>query len=408
LGRRTRFILAVTSVVTAMLAFAGTAMATTRWVNDNGTPNPSGTSCANPGYNTIQDAVADASPGDTVRVCAGSYTGPVVVDKTLTLKGAKAGIDARFRTQTGESNVSDTTLGFDLQADNIILDGFRVGDVTGGPGIQTSPNHSGYQILNNIVRNNVFGIYANTGSGTQSLIRRNLIRGNNQTGAANGNGIYADQGTKDLLIRNNAIKNQLNAGILLTTTGTTVNQDNTIRSNRSLNNTVFVNLFGNNVDLAITWNTTNDTVNADDDQQGCVIRVDGDANGITIANNTLRNPPFAGVCLRDDFPEGSLSPDNLVVNFNKIINSEFFGIDSTDSVDGAASVHGNRVTDGDNAGIRFGSDTSGNQISGNTALRNHPDCLDESTGTGTAGTANFWTNNIGRRAVPRGICHRHS
>ena len=51
----------------------------TRWVNDN-SPNtggyaPPGTSCKNPGYQTIQSAVDASAPGDTIKVCTGTYAG---------------------------------------------------------------------------------------------------------------------------------------------------------------------------------------------------------------------------------------------------------------------------------------------------------------------------------------------
>jgi hypothetical protein len=104
----------------------------------------------------------------------------------------------RTRSTSGESTVqglNTDTVGFNLVADHVVLDGFTVSGVGSGPGIQTSSLYSGYAIQNTIIRDNAFGIYANTGSISQNVIRTNLINNNNANlgvAAAAGNGIYAD------------------------------------------------------------------------------------------------------------------------------------------------------------------------------------------------------------------------
>jgi hypothetical protein len=48
-------------------------------------------------YDTIQEAIDAASDYDTIMVAAGLYEEAVVIDKSLTLEGAQAGVDARTR-----------------------------------------------------------------------------------------------------------------------------------------------------------------------------------------------------------------------------------------------------------------------------------------------------------------------
>jgi parallel beta-helix repeat protein len=56
-------------------------------------PTPTGTgviggSCSRPGFNTIGDAIAHASAGDTINVCTGTYIEQIIIDKSLTLQAA--------------------------------------------------------------------------------------------------------------------------------------------------------------------------------------------------------------------------------------------------------------------------------------------------------------------------------
>jgi hypothetical protein len=392
------------------ILYTGTALAATQWVNDN-PPVGTNTSCADPGFNDIQSAVNAAGVGDTVRVCSGVYDGQVVVTKKLIVRGAKYHVDARTRSTSGESIVRGAgaqSVGFDLQADNIVLDGFTIRAVGNGPGVQTSPLFSGYRIENNIIQNNAFGIYANTGSAFQNNIRQNLIKNNNANlgvASAAGNGIYADQGTNRLLVARNRMVGQKNAGFLFTNTGSVQNNDVTIQYNQAVNNTNFVNLFGNNSNFQIRSNSTNDTVPGDNGSQGTAIRIADNANGIVVTSNTISNSPFSGVAVRDaEFV--SQGPDNIDINFNHIMSPAGNGVDITDSVAAAVSVYKNTIRHAGMDGIFLGSATTQNFINSNSALFSTDfDCEDQSTGTGTSGTANTWTNNVGNSADPPGICH---
>jgi fibronectin type 3 domain-containing protein/regulation of enolase protein 1 (concanavalin A-like superfamily) len=172
-------------------------------------------------FASIQAAVDAASAGATITVDPGTYSESVVIGKTVTLKGAKAGIDGRSNARasgTGESIVNgllnvDTTRGysFKILANDVTIDGFTVQGQTSqsnatAAGIVMNPNIAGSQILNNIVQDNVAGLYLSNNSTTKAaLIKGNVFRNNNVDGPNTGRGIYTDGGVSGGLLQNVSI-----------------------------------------------------------------------------------------------------------------------------------------------------------------------------------------------------------
>src|SRR5262249_24086587 len=149
-------------------------------------------------------AVAAAQPGDTVNVADGTYPELVVIDKTLTLQGNQFGADARGgRPGAAESIVANGTGEFQVTARNVVLEGFTpqggnidpiANPASLGAGIWTIPAALGVQIVNDIVQNNIAGIYLNNGADFPAKVQLSLIQNNNLPGQNSGNGIFSDQG----------------------------------------------------------------------------------------------------------------------------------------------------------------------------------------------------------------------
>ncbi|MFN5839609.1 MAG: glycosyl hydrolase family 28-related protein, partial [Acidimicrobiaceae bacterium] len=94
-----RLVLTATAIAPIVATFptgSVSAVATTRYVAATGSVG-AGTSCASPGYvgttqSAIQSAINAASNGDTIFICAGTYSisSRLQVTKTLTIRGAGA------------------------------------------------------------------------------------------------------------------------------------------------------------------------------------------------------------------------------------------------------------------------------------------------------------------------------
>ena len=144
--RKTLLSLAAGAVVTtgALLALGGNANATV-----------GGPTCNVPGdYPTIQAAV-DVAGCTTVKVAQGTYNENVVITRSVTVKGAKAGVDVGGRTAAGaqESTVKGVTdtPSFTVNAANVTIDGFSITNPTHGLGVTVKTAGDNATIKNNIV-----------------------------------------------------------------------------------------------------------------------------------------------------------------------------------------------------------------------------------------------------------------
>jgi hypothetical protein len=292
-------------------------------------------------YPTIQSAINAAPAGATINVTAGTYDEALTINKTLALDGAEANVDAR-NARGAESIIYATPTAIDITANDVTINGFTVeGDEQNigdglGAGIVMGPMIQGTQVINNIIQNNVTGIYLSNDSNTdQALIQHNLIQNNYENGqvwTAGWNGsraIYSD-GTVTGGLLTNAL---INANTIVNNQSGYDESEGLIalealNPGKQFNVTISNNTLGNDSKSILMINVTNityigNTVTGFSDGSSGPVRFEGDANNVDIQYNTIDNNYGPGIGSDDSGAPGDNS--GFVVDNNNIYN-QYSGI----------------------------------------------------------------------------------
>jgi hypothetical protein len=278
-------------------------------------------------YPTISAAVAAASPGATINVDPGVYNETVTINKPLTLDGAQAGADASTRSGSNESVVQGPNgqTAFVVAANDVTINGFTVQGNTSvnqfGAGIYIQPGESGTQIRDNIVQDNIVGLFLSNSSATdQAVVANNLFRDNTQPGAASGTDIYADQftagsGMQNVLIENNTFTNST---FVENTWG--IGISNTDGTHPFTNLQILNNTFNNTGRDLYFFDTTNSVVsgNTFTGATHYAIGILGGDSGLTIDSNNIEHNG-TGILVEDDL--GGSPSSNVQVHFNNIVGN---------------------------------------------------------------------------------------
>jgi len=354
-------------------------------------------------FTSIQAAVDVAVPGDIIEVARGTYNESVIVNKSLDIRGWQSGNDAQLINRvnnpagTDESIVGDPArvYGFQLAANSIILDGFRVQGMLNGFGVTTDPRFSGYQVINNVIQENGIGMSLNstTAAGAlQTTVRRNLIYNN----FGYREGIYSDQGLANAEVDDNTISANIDSSIDFRSGAnpnfpTAFQRDIEITANTIDSGELFINNTSNTlISQNQIFNTGRDGIQL----------LGAQGTGNEISQNQISG------CRRN----GILLNNTGTTSISILDNDVFLNLRGIALVDAKNNVvlrntSRNNGRSGFGIGIFVDSLSTGNLFDQNVELNNLTfDAEDDSVGSGTAGTGNTWTNNQCNTSSPAGIC----
>jgi hypothetical protein len=362
---------------TAATAFANPAPATW-YVDDDGMGSATGCDGSDvPLTPYIQDAVDNANPGDTIMVCPGFYSGQLDISKSLTIRSVKRWA-AHIETHP------DDTPGGDLisihDATGVVLHGFQIWSAFGA-----------CHIVSALVRVN---------NAPDTVVSGNRIKNpdDGPDGCVYDHGVEVAGSSDGTQMLRNRITDFVDDGISDTSAGTVTIRDNHINYFHAIDNP-----FNNNAEGILAEPSAGgvakvhrnridslDSAGSTTPQLAYGIAILGGA--VDVGHNTAHNVgTFVYVLGRTS---GTIQRNRGIEN----IQSGLFLSDSTN-----IEVAHNRMA-GATAGV-IASSSTGNDLHDNDWTGPGPnDCLDNSSGSGTANTGNTWTNNYGGESSPAGIC----
>ena len=351
-------VLALAAVGVSTVVFGTSVAATTLVVDDDNVQCPAAT------HATISSAVAAASAGDTIQVCAGTYNEGVFVNKSLTFLGPNAGASA-LGARGAEAVVTSGATTFNVVVPDVTIDGFTV---SGDFGIYSSPpSSSGVNVLNNIVTGTSRALsYDGPGTGIDvignelispvrqihlagSAFADMAVNGNRFSGAGtmfyNGNGSIAGYEFKSNQVRNSSnnhaarisngdvSSNQFESSVAGSLTLQIDLHDSTVTDNTWDGNDtsrclqIYGVQFGldPSEDVTVEDNTFTDCGGPSAGNQWALQLSEG-IDGIDIKNNDFSST--TGDAINTRLTGWTLNPD-IHVNRNNITGSTGFGVNNT-------------------------------------------------------------------------------
>jgi nitrous oxidase accessory protein NosD len=404
-----------------------------------------------PVFTTVQSAVDTATPGDTIYVCAGTYTENLTISKPLTILGAEHDVtvgagDTSTRTDATDESILKGDVSYRTGATTGTLSGFTlIGTATDVPVVQAKQVGSGWRFTDDIVDVSNGGFQFDTDNQEAppySAVADDRFVQATPSSATSGwagqavtfssvaHNVYISANAFDYLTGPGAAINTTPFGATtacasisspptatqlpdlntdLYVTGNTMVQDDSpthVGSPGHGNEDNFIALFC--VYNAEIRSNTITTTSPGDGDANSGIYLGGSDWTATISSNTLVGdgaPNASGITDSTDFYPAS---EGIYITSNTV-SGYLYGIHLRGAQTGFW-ITNNTVTGSLSGGISItGSTATGgnvvdNKISGTTPGAGHYDCADHTTGGGTAGTANSWHDNVASTGSPRGLC----
>ncbi|WP_413585456.1 nitrous oxide reductase family maturation protein NosD [Bdellovibrio sp. HCB274] len=260
----------------------------------------------------LNDAIAAASPGDTIEMDPGVYTvtEQITVDKSLTIRGRGA--------------VISTATGIMISGNDVNLEDLTIRDST-SYGVWILPNVSGTVLRNNEIVNNTTGI--NLGGVNTSIVNNTISNNNNGDPSFYGYGIYTDESAggkmRDVRIVGNSFvnNNSTDIGINISSAAMAV-EDLRIADNTFSQGGRAIYLI-NAHNVRITNNTIRNLGAPLGGKESTAIGLWGGNIGVIVTGNIMEDGAKYGVYVQD---MGGGTNREINVNRNHITGSATAGL----------------------------------------------------------------------------------
>lgn len=373
--------LASAVAVAAMALGPGQAFAATLEVDDDKVQ------CKKAPFTSIQAAVTAASPGDSIKVCPGTYTEQVTVNKDGLKLFSRNPLAAIIKAPPVMAEPK-AIVHVDGATDVTVRD-FTITGPGGGP-----CDSIRYGVL-------VGGSDADPSTGAE--IRQNhitQIRDNPFSGCQNGNAVQVGRqsagfvGTADLI--GNDIDNYQKSGVVVDGANSAAEVRQNVIDGIGSTDVIAQNgvQVSRQADAEVRQNTITDNQYSPMSVASAGVLAFDAGNSIVVRQNTS---------LRNDEGIYIISQEGGTFSHNESSDNTFDGFGLIDS--SGTEVEHNVAERNGFDGVYAGSDTSENTIAFNRLSANaEHDCHDDSTGPYTPGVANMWFNNRGLTENKPGLC----